>query len=253
MRVVVEHSRAIAFLIADGVMPANDGRGYVLRRLIRRAALFGKRLGLEKLFLANLCRAAINQMKHVYPELGQRQEIVLKVAELEESRFHETLNTGLTLLDNLIASGSAQLRNKIPGTDVFKLYDTYGFPVELTQEIVGRAGLAVDMDGFEKEMQRQRERARAAHKFDISKDTGKLEIRESVKKTEFIGYHQLKYKSKIVDILINSKSTDVAGEGQEASIILEATPFYGEMGGQVGDTGLFPMLWENSRDQCYSC
>jgi alanyl-tRNA synthetase len=238
MRVVVEHSRAIAFLIADGVMPANDGRGYVLRRLIRRAALFGKRLGLEKLFLANLCQAAINRMKLVYPELEQRQDIVLKVAELEESRFHETLNTGLTLLDNLIASGSAQLRNKIPGTDVFKLYDTYGFPVELTQEIVARSGLTVDMEGFDKEMHRQRERARAAHKFDISKDSGKLEIRESVKKTEFIGYHQLKYKSKIVDILINSKSTDGAGEGQEASIILEATPFYGEMGGQVGDTGI---------------
>ena len=119
-------------------MPANDGRGYVLRRLIRRAALFGKRLGLEKLFLADACEASIEHMKKVYPELGQRREIILKVAELEESRFHETLNTGLAMLDNLIMSASSQVRNKIPGSDVFKLYDTYGFPVELTREIVGR-------------------------------------------------------------------------------------------------------------------
>jgi len=237
MRVVVEHSRAIAFLLADGVMPANDGRGYVLRRLIRRAALFGKRLGLEKLFLADACLASIEHMNSIYPELEQRREIILKVVGLEEARFHETLNTGLTMLDNLINSVSSQVRREIPGDQVFKLYDTYGFPVELTREIVARAGLTLDMDGFEKEMERQKERARASHKFDNVKGNGKIEIRESVEKTEFAGYRDLKTNSRIGEILIGNHSADTAEAGQEASLILDVTPFYGEMGGQVGDTG----------------
>ncbi len=237
MRVIVEHSRAVSFLIADGVMPANDGRGYVLRRLIRRAALFGKRLGLENLFLADACAASIDHMKDIYPELEQRRAIILKVIELEQSRFHETLNTGLTMLDNLIVNASSQVRNKIPGEDVFKLYDTYGFPVELTREIVSRAGLTVDLDAFEKEMEKQKERARASHKFDRAKGTDKIEIRTSAEKTEFVGYQYLQYKSKIVDMLVDNRSVEMVSSGQEASIILETTPFYGEMGGQVGDTG----------------
>ena len=241
MRVIVEHSRAIAFLIADGVMPANDGRGYVLRRLIRRAALFGKRLGLEQLFLRDTCAASIEHMKSVYPELEQGRETVLKVVELEESRFHETLNTGLAMLDSLIMSASSQVRNKIPGDQIFKLYDTFGFPVELTREIAARAGLDVDLDGFEKEMERQRERARASHKFDVAKGGLKdLGLRRSLtaqKHTEFVGYHHLKYRTRVLDILVDNQPVNAAAEGQEASIILEATPFYGEMGGQVGDTG----------------
>jgi alanyl-tRNA synthetase len=237
MRVIVEHSRAISFLVGDGVMPANDGRGYVLRRLIRRAALFGKRLGLEKPFLADACNASIEHMKSVYPELEQRQGLILKVAETEEARFKETLNTGLTLLDNLIMNASSQVRNKIAGEEVFKLYDTYGFPVELTREIAARANLAVDLDGFAKEMEKQRERARATHRFERAKDTGKIEIRADIGKTEFVGYRHLNYKSKILDILTDNRSLDTAAAGQEASIILDITPFYGEMGGQVGDTG----------------
>jgi alanyl-tRNA synthetase len=237
MRVVVEHSRSIAFLIADGVMPANDGRGYVLRRLLRRAALFGKRLGLEQLFLKDTCADAIEQMKHIYPELEQRRDMILKVAELEEARFHETLNTGLTMLDDLIMNASSQVRHKISGDQVFKLYDTYGFPVELTQEVAARAGLSLDMDGFEKEMEKQRERARSSHKFDIAKSNGKIEIRGTAEATEFVGYRHLRYRSKIVDILVNNRSVDTVTAGSDASIILKATPFYGEMGGQVGDTG----------------
>jgi alanyl-tRNA synthetase len=238
MRVVAEHSRAISFLIADGVMPANDGRGYVLRRLLRRGALYGKRLGLEKLFLADMCHASIEHMKRAYPELAQRKELVLKVVELEESRFHETLNTGLAMLDNLISGAASQVCNQISGQDVFKLYDTYGFPVELTREIVARARLTVDMEGFEKEMDKQKERARSSHKFDNIKGAGKIEIRASVEKTEFVGYQYLCFNTKICDILVENKSCDSAVEGQKASIILEATSFYGEKGGQVGDTGI---------------
>jgi alanyl-tRNA synthetase len=238
MRVVVEHSRAISFVIADGVMPSNDGRGYVLRRLLRRAALFGKRLGLEKLFLKDSCTAAIDHMKEVYPELAQGREMILKVVELEESRFRETLNTGLNMLDNLISSAGSQVKNKISGEQAFKLYDTYGFPIELTREIVGRAGLSVDMDGFEKEMEKQKERARASQKFDVSKVSGKIEMRSNLKKSEFTGYHTLKDKSNILDILVDNRSVDSVEAGQKAAVILDVTPFYGEMGGQVGDTGI---------------
>jgi alanyl-tRNA synthetase len=237
MRVIVEHSRSIAFLIADGVMPANDGRGYVLRRLIRRTALFGKKLGLEQLFLKDTCAASIEKMKSIYPELLQRRDMVLKVVELEESRFRETLNTGLSMLDDLMSSAASQVNNKIAGEQVFKLYDTYGFPVELTREMAARAGLSLDMDGFEKEMERQRERARAKHKFDNVKGTGKIEIRETAGKTEFVGYRHLNYTTRINDILVNNHSVDTVQAGQEVSLILEETPFYGEMGGQTGDTG----------------
>jgi len=242
MRVIVEHSRSIAFLVADGVMPANDGRGYVLRRLIRRAALFGKRLGIDRPFLKETCTNSIEHMKRVYAELDKQREIILKVAELEESRFDETLNTGLSMLDNLIADESSRVRNKISGADVFKLYDTYGFPVELTREIVARAGLSVDMEGFEKEMDRQKERARASHRFDNAHDSGKVKIRENVARTEFSGYRLLKQNSKIVDILIDNQPADEIAENREAGIVLQTTPFYGEMGGQVGDTGIIRNL-----------
>jgi alanyl-tRNA synthetase len=236
MRVIVEHSRAVSFLMADGVIPANDGRGYVLRRLIRRAALFGKRLGLEKLFLADTCLASIEHMQSIYPELAKGKDLISKIASAEEARFHETLNTGLAMLDELIA-GAGQVKKIIPGDQVFKLYDTYGFPVELTREIVSRSGLSVDMNGFEKEMEKQKVRARAAHKFDNVKDSGKIEMRTNLKKTEFVGYQKLQNKSKIIDILVDNRSVDSATAGQEAGIILDVTPFYGEMGGQVGDTG----------------
>jgi alanyl-tRNA synthetase len=238
MRVVVEHSRAIAFVIGDGVMPANDGRGYVLRRLLRRAALFGKRLGMEQMFMKQTCAAAIDHMQDVYPELARGREMILKVVELEESRFHETLNTGLNMLDDLVSQASSQVRNKIPGDQAFKLYDTYGFPVELTREIVARAGLTVDTDGFEKEMEKQKERARASHKFGVSKGSGNIEIREGLVKTQFVGYKHLDFKAKVVDILVDKHSVDSLNSGEEGSLILDITPFYGEKGGQVGDTGL---------------
>jgi alanyl-tRNA synthetase len=244
MRVIVEHSRAISFLVGDGVMPANDGRGYVLRRLLRRALLFGKRLGLDKPFLAEACQASIDHMKSAYTELGQRQETILKVAATEEARFQETLNTGLTLLDSLIMNPSSQVRNKISGPDVFKLYDTFGFPVELTREIAARAGLSVDLEGFEKEMEKQKEKAKSSQRFEVNINAdmavalAKASSPDVKKPTEFVGYHHLKYKSNIIAIVMNKEPVTAAIEGQEASLILDATPFYGEMGGQVGDSGI---------------
>jgi alanyl-tRNA synthetase len=238
LRVVADHSRALAFLIVDGVLPDNEGRGYVLRRLLRRAALFGRRLGLDKPFLSEIARAAIRQMNHVYPELKQRQDFIKKVIELEETRFEETLSTGLDIIDDVLSKAATKKVKRVSGTDAFKLYDTYGFPVELTKEIVSRSGFSVDMDGFEKEMEKQRERARATHKFDISmKSTIGLNAELDINKKQFVGYDCLKYESVIIHILGDSGSLEKIEKGNEAEVILDQTPFYAEMGGQVGDTG----------------
>ena len=234
MRVIAEHSRGIAFLIADGVIPSNEGRGYVLRRVLRRTALFGRRLGLDKPFIGEVARATIDQMKHVYPEIGQRRDFILQVIENEEARFSETLSTGLELLDGIMEEAASKGRHKILGKQAFKLYDTYGFPVELTSEIAADRGFSVDLEGFEKEMEKQRERAKAVPKFRlVKKET--WSIYDQV--TPFVGYHSLKHKSVIIDLRVDSESVEAIKEGQEASLILETTPFYGEMGGQVGDTG----------------
>ena len=236
MRIVAEHSRGITFLVTDGVLPANEGRGYVLRRLLRRAALFGRRLGLKKLFLAEMARVVIQQMGHVYPELFKRQDFVLKIIASEEVGFGETLSTGLELLDSIMKKTASYREDRITGEQAFKLYDTYGFPVELTIEIATKHGLSVDLEGFGKEMESQRERARAAHKFELAgkEMTG---LQDRLEATSFVGYHTFRYKSVIVALLVGNESVDSVAEGQEASLILDSTPFYGEMGGQVGDTG----------------
>ena len=238
MRVIAEHSRGIAFLIADGVIPSNEGRGYVLRRVLRRTALFGRRLGLDKPFLAETAKVTIEQMGHIYPEIVQRRDFIIKVIGLEEARFGETLSTGLELLDGVMEEATSKGKNEISGTQAFKLYDTYGFPVELTTEIAAERGFFVDLEGFEQEMEKQRERAKAARKFEVTL-TGTIGLGEqlNIQTTPFVGYRSLKHKSVIICLSVDNKSTDIIQEGQEASLILEATPFYGEMGGQVGDTG----------------
>ena len=236
MRVVVEHGRALAFLIADGVLPDNEGRGYVLRRLLRRGALFGRRLGLDKPFLAEIAKVAIKKMSHIYPELKQRQDFIVKVIELEEVRFEETLSSGLEIIDSVLAKAAEKKTKTIAGKDAFQLYDTYGFPVELTREIVAKSGFTVDMAGYEKEMKKQRERARASHKFDVAAGGASL-IKLDVAGTEFVGYHYLEQNAKIIKFLVDSKVTDAVEAGQTASLVLDTSPFYAEMGGQIGDTG----------------
>ena len=233
LRVVTEHGRAIPFLIADGVLPSNVGRGYVLRRLLRRAALFGRRLG-RRTFLVDLAEATIEHMSSVYPELNARSRFVLDVIESEEKRFDETLSAGINILDEIIASKDSRVRNVIPGDKAFKLYDTYGFPIELTREVASSRGLGVDMEGFEKEMERQRERALASHRFVI----GKTEtIEAGFPATVFTGYSELARETAVTGILTDSISAERVGQGEQAGIVLETTPFYAEMGGQVGDTG----------------
>jgi len=207
-----------------------------LRRLLRRAALFGRRLGKGKPFLTEVARTTIQKMGHIYPEVVQRGDFIIRVVESEEARFKDTLSTGLELLDEIIEATTSKKENKIPGEAAFKLYDTYGFPVELTTEIVSGSGLSVDLAGFEKEMEQQRERARAAHKFEM-KGTVRVGDSLDIKASCFIGYKNLECSSTIVDLLVANKPTKTIKEGQEAGVILESTPFYGEMGGQVGDTG----------------
>jgi alanyl-tRNA synthetase len=239
MRIVAEHSRGLAFLIADGVIPGNEGRGYVLRRLLRRAALFGRRLGLDRPFLAETARTTIEQMGTVYPELVQRQDFIMRVIETEEERFGQTLTTGLELLDEIMDKVSVKKSGKIPGYQAFKLYDTYGFPIELTAEIANEGGFSVDLEGFDEEMEQQRQRARSTHKFTAATadDYVAINIPHSLQKTNFVGYHSLSYQSTILDIMINNELPKTIEEGQEASLSLESTPFYAEMGGQIGDTG----------------
>ncbi len=244
MRIITEHGRGIAFLIGDGVIPSNEGRGYGVRRLLRRAALFGRRLGLDKPFLAEIAEATIGQMGHVYPELKQRRDFIVKAIELEETRFNETLNTGLELIGSFTPAGATQVAKTditpagatlvtktISGADAFKLWDTHGFPVELTVEIAASRGFSVDLDGFEKEMEKQRERAKATQKFEITpKGLAAVYSELNMPASNFVGYHKLKHKS----VIIRPEKMML---GKEPSIVLDSTPFYTEMGGQVGDTG----------------
>ncbi len=239
MRTIAEHGRGIPFLIADGVMPSNEGRGYVLRRLLRRAMLFGRRLNPEKSFAGEVAEVTINRMGHVYPELKERGKFVLEVIADEEARFRRTLDTGLEMLDGIMEMMKIHGDNEIPGQDAFRLYDTYGFPVEMTQEIAASRGYGVDLKGFEAEMAKQRERARSASRFDVGGAVKVIDRTEqgAVITTTFTGYETCECKARILQLLVENMPVSTITEGQKANVILDATPFYGERGGQVGDTG----------------
>lgn len=346
MRIIVEHSRGIAFLIADGVLPSNEGRGYVLRRILRRASLFGRRLGLDMPFLSEIIAAAITRMKHVYPELMANQAVIEEITTAEEERFQQGLDVGMGILEGTIfkireelvgyfpkfqksfkdalsqqdfidlrdgvksaidhfrrdceawghvlivgrrdavqeslkpismnltdiekiickhesgTSGSLRslkqslqecfgrikenvdlVAQNLTGFEVFVLYDTYGFPPELTAEIAKERGLSIDWEGFQAEMQKQRERARAGQRFDITVTPPPAEVivttgrPKVVISTQFIGYDTTTSQSKILELRVGGQPVKTASQGDEVDIILDKTPFYGEMGGQVGDTG----------------
>lgn len=243
MRIIVEHGRGVAFLIADSVLPSNEGRGYVLRRILRRASLFGRRLGLDKPFLSEITAAAVTRMKHIYPELMANQAVIEEITTTEEERFSNTLETGLSLVEELIEGAISQGEKLLPSEQVFQLSDTYGFPPELTDEIAKERGLSLDWEGFKAEMEKQRERARAARVFD---ERGKeVSIRAHIGAedrlisgpTKFISYDTTTSQSKILELRVGGQLRKDASRGDEVDIILDKTPFYGEMGGQVGDTG----------------
>jgi alanyl-tRNA synthetase len=235
LRVIADHIRACAFLIVDGVVPSNEGRGYVLRRIIRRALRHGNKLGVKELFFYQLVDALNAEMGNAYPELSINLEIAKRVLKQEEERFIEVLDHGLKLLEQAIS----ELTNKvISGAVVFKLYDTYGFPVDLTADIARERDLTLDMDGFEQAMNEQRERARAGSNFaiDISVSvSGSADL--TTFESKFIGYDCLQNDTKVLVILKEGQHVDKITTGETAQIILEKTPFYAESGGQVGDSG----------------
>jgi alanyl-tRNA synthetase len=239
VRIVAEHSRGIAFLITDGVTPSNEGRGYVLRRILRRASLFGRKLGLDDPFLNEMTDVVINTMSHIYPELVGSRNLITEIIKTEENKFITTLDTGLNLVEKLIGQASSQVRKKLTGEEVFKLYDTYGFPPELTAEIAKEKGVSIDWEGFQAEMEKQRERAR---KGVIVKPSSAEAVAtrygsKVVISTKFIGYEATSCQSKVVELIAKGQHVETTTRGDEVAIVLEDTPFYGEMGGQVGDTG----------------
>ncbi|MFP6794660.1 MAG: alanine--tRNA ligase [Pseudomonadales bacterium] len=230
LKVIADHIRAAVFLIADGVVPSNEGRGYVIRRIIRRALRHGHKLQSSGPFFHQLVREVVTQMGDAYPLIAQTRSQVEKVLLKEEQQFELTLDQGMRILSDAIS----QLDGKeIPGEVVFKLYDTYGFPTDLTADIARERNLTLDMAGFDREMEAQRERARAASQFG-SADTGDIQLSDV---TEFVGYDSLEDESTVIGIIVDGAQVDQADADQQALVVLDRTPFYAESGGQAGDTG----------------
>jgi alanyl-tRNA synthetase len=238
LRVIADHARALVFLAADGVLPSNEGRGYIFRRVLRRAVRHGKLLGLDKPFLSEAADTVIALMGDHYSELRTQRERIHEILSLEERKFSQTLSTGLALLTELLTDLKEHHQSVIPGEAVFKLYDTHGFPVELTQEIAAEQGFSVDVSGFEQSMQRQQERSRAASAFVQARDDRALAaILKRVGPTRFIGYEGITGSSKVVGLVFEGEEVESISAPQQALVILDSTPFYAESGGQIGDRG----------------
>lgn len=237
LRVITDHIRSTVMMVSDGVIPSNEGRGYVLRRLLRRAARHGKLLNINRQFLYEVADTVIDASKTAYPELEEKREYIKKIIKKEEERFDATIDNGLVVLNQYIAGAKEQKRNLLDGKEAFKLHDTYGFPLDLTIEIAEEQGLGVDIDGFNTAMQEQKETARAARKDGSSWEAEDTYDFETSKATEFIGYAELEAQSTVVGIAAVGEVASVISEGEVGVIVVEKTPFYAEMGGQIGDTG----------------
>ncbi len=240
IRLITDHMRSATFLISDGVMPTNEGRGYVLRRLIRRAARHGRLLGIEGPFLEKLSETVIEGSKDGYPELEEKKTFILNVLHNEESQFNKTIDQGLKILADLEAEMKEAGKSVLGGSDAFRLYDTYGFPIDLTKEILEEKGYTIDEDGFKEEMEVQRKRAResrAVSNYMGADATVYDEIDRNIT-TEFDGYDKLEVASKVTVLTTETEIVDSLMEGQKGTIFVEKTPFYATMGGQEGDTGV---------------
>ncbi len=239
IRLITDHIRSVTFMASDGIIPSNEGRGYVFRRLLRRAARHGRTLGIDGLFLSKLAQTVIDSSKDGYPELDEKKELILKVLTTEEENFNKTIDQGLKILSDMEESLKKSSATTLDGNDAFKLYDTYGFPIDLTIEILEEKGFKVDMQGFEAAMKKQKDTARSARKetnYMGADATVYDEIDTSIT-SEFVGYDTLKTDSKISVLTTSTEIVDTLSEGTEGTIIVDTTPFYATMGGQQGDVG----------------
>lgn len=245
MRIIADHMRASSFLIADGVMPSNEGRGYVLRRLIRRACRHGRLLGIKGAFLDDIIKVVAHENKSAYPMLTEKLDYICKIAGLEEERFSRTVESGMNLLENLMSAAEENGTNIISGADTFKLSDTYGFPIDLTREIAAERGIAIDEEGYRDNLAEQKRRAREARGNIGGWDGKTADTLSDIAKTAFIGYDRLETKAKVLALIDceTDERTDIASG--KAVVITDSTVFYGEGGGEVGDTGT--LLGENAK------
>ena len=239
LRIVADHIKSCTFMISDGIMPSNEGRGYVLRRLLRRAARHGKKLGIEGEFLAALSRTVIDLSKDGYPELEEKSAMIFKVLSEEEDKFNRTIDQGLAILADMEEDMNKKGEKVLSGDNAFKLYDTYGFPIDLTREILEEKSLGIDEDGFNAAMKRQKEQARAARKTTnyMGADVTVYQSIDPAITTEFIGYDRLTAESEISVLTTEDEIVEALTDGQTGTIITKETPFYGTMGGQEGDFG----------------
>ncbi|MDY6905607.1 MAG: alanine--tRNA ligase [Thermodesulfobacteriota bacterium] len=236
MKVIADHSRAAAFLVGDGVLPSNEGRGYVLRRIMRRAIRYGRSIGLVKPFLHDTSRTVLKMMAEPYPELKEAEAFITSVIENEEVRFSETLDNGLRLLNETLGEIAAKGETVIPGDVIFKLYDTYGFPVDIVRDVVREKDISLDMEGFNRAMAGQREKSRNVADFSSMAEAYRTLSAQGVK-TQFVGYDTLSASAPVLALVSDGSETEQAAEGSDVEVVTETTPFYGESGGQVGDTG----------------
>lgn len=237
LRVITDHIRSTTFMVGDGILPSNEGRGYVLRRLLRRAARHGRLLGINEAFLYKVCDTVINENESAYPELREKEEYIKKVIEKEEEAFAKTIDKGMELLNGFIETLESNNDKILSGDDCFKLSDTYGFPIDLTIEIAAEKGIEVDHKRFDELVAKQRETARADHLAKANSSWADNSIKIDAPATDFVGYKKTSSDSKILAIYLDGKKVDEAVEGDDVTIILDTTPFYAESGGQVGDTG----------------
>lgn len=235
-KVIADHIRTIAFAIADGALPANEGRGYVLRRLLRRAVRFSQSLGINEPFMYKLVDIVAEIMEPYYPNVKEKADFIKRVIKSEEERFHETLEEGLAILNQFIEKAKKD-NHEIKGEDAFKLYDTYGFPVELTEELATQEGLTVDMATFENEMQQQRDRARQARQNSQSMQIQSEVLKNITDDSTFVGYETTDYQSTITHLIYNGEEVESVEAGETVYFILKETPFYAVSGGQVADEG----------------
>ncbi len=253
LKVIADHIRALVFMITDGIVPSNEGRGYILRMLLRRAFRYGKVINYNQPFLYEVAPVVINIMKEVYPEIYKEENRICQIILAEEKRFQETLNIGIQILDNLKEELKRKNKDKLSGRDAFKLYDTYGFPLELTRDILEEDGFGIEEDDFKNEMKIQRERSRESWvkaKASVKDDKIDQKLYQDILKdrgeTEFIGYDSVNAKSKVIAITKEEKLVDKATAGDKCKIYLEKTPFYAEKGGQIGDKGIITSPSKNN-------